>query len=85
MDYPDLTPRQLNLLRYIHAKLGNRMKRMIFEAWETGIYDSRLVSTAADEQALQELRNTFGPSWLSGVKLSQLTADHAETFKPEPR
>lgn len=67
-----LTEAEKNLLRYIHAKLGNRAKRMIREAWETGVYDASLCSSPRDEQMLQQLRNTAGPSWLNGVSLGKL-------------
>lgn len=68
----DLTGAERRLLAYIYAKNGNRTKRLIRDAWETGIYDARLCTREDDEQMLQQLRNTRGPTWLNRLALTKL-------------
>lgn len=58
-------------LSYLFAAFGNRAKSKIRAAWESGDY-SDLARSEKDEQILQWLRNTHGPSWLNGLKPSTL-------------
>lgn len=67
-----LTNAERELLRYIYAKNGRRTKTLIREAWQTGIYDARLVTKENDEQLLQQMRNVLGPSWLEATNFSSL-------------
>jgi hypothetical protein len=69
--FPPLSPEESRLLRIINAKLGRRAKGLIRDAWETGIYDARLVYAENDESTLQRLRNTHGPAWLHRTVLAR--------------
>ena len=68
----ELAAEELALLRYLHAKLGRRLKPMLCRAWENGIYDAAIVSKPEEEAILQQLRNNYGPRWLADLKMSEL-------------
>lgn len=68
----ELSVEEIRLLKLIHAKLGNRAKRLIRDAWEFGIYSHELVYRENDEQMMQSLRNRLGPRWLNNLKWKDL-------------
>ena len=49
----------------VNSKIGNRFKSVIRCAWTDGRYDHYGLNEWANE--LQQIRNAFGPSWLSKV------------------
>ena len=57
------TPEQIQALKTYAQVLGHNWKAALRQAWMTGDYEGieRYGDTAA---YLQQLRNTFGPSWL---------------------
>lgn len=61
-----LSPEQLNALRTFANANGRSWKSSLNVAWSTGRYDD--YNGTDDYGALQQIRNTFGPSWL--VKFS---------------
>lgn len=61
------TPEQLAALITFAVANGHSWKASLRHAWETGNYRYYL---AADEPRLQQIRNNFGPTWLSKFKLS---------------
>ncbi len=67
----DLTTEERELLAYLYAKFGSRTKPLIQKSWVTGA-TGPLGITEHQQQTLQFLRNSRGPSWLANVKLSQL-------------
>lgn len=69
----DLSKSDCELLRTIHKKLGSRKaKELIRDAWESGIYDPRLLVTPNADSDLQRLRNGLGPSWLHRLSLKNV-------------
>lgn len=77
----DLTNDERNLLAYVFAKLGNRSKAAIRNAWLSGDY-AALASTDRDAQTLQALRNTRGPSWLAAFRFADVATSNPT---PTPR
>lgn len=67
----ELTKSERDLLAVLYESHRNRTKAMLRNAWETGDY-SALTNRDRDEQILQSLRNTHGPSWLHGVRLATI-------------
>jgi hypothetical protein len=66
MQAPKLNPEQLNaLINYAHL-IGRKWKSELNYAWMSGNYPSILRDDAC---YLQQVRNTFGPSWLISFKL----------------
>jgi hypothetical protein len=61
-----LSTEQLNALRTFANANGRNWKSSLNDAWSTGRY--RNYNGTDDEGSLQQVRNTFGPSWL--VKFS---------------
>jgi hypothetical protein len=59
-----LTPEQLQALRAFASRHGRSWKWQLNVAWTTGLYPSM----DDDSGALQQIRNTFGPSWLVRFK-----------------
>ncbi len=57
MDKP--TPEQIAALKQFAKENGRYWKSALRESWMNGIY-----CTQADTAALQQVRNSFGPSWL---------------------
>lgn len=57
----------VEVLRVVAAKYGRNYKSRIRDAWESGLYES--LGLADWDQQLQIIRNTFGPSWLTKVKV----------------
>ena len=53
------TNEQLDALGNFAANEGRTWKAALRHAWETGDYPA-----GSDSASLQQLRNTFGPSWL---------------------
>lgn len=58
-----LTNEQLAALREFANVNGRDWKSKLNHAWATGRY--RNYNGADDEGSLQQVRNTFGPTWLS--------------------
>ena len=56
--YPELTPEQLTAIQKYAIHLGRCWKSHLHNSWMNGIYD------CDDAGILQQIRNTFGPSWL---------------------
>lgn len=63
----DLTNEEIRTLMYVRSLYPNRWKCMIREAWRTGDY-SPLSLRESQDQVLQHLRNSRGPSWLVSLK-----------------
>ena len=64
----DLERDELEALEYLKARFPNRWKSMIRDAWMNGDY-SPLCLKENQDQLLQLLRNTRGPTWLMNLKL----------------
>ncbi len=60
-----LTKEQLTALRAYAASHGRTWKSQLNHMWMTGQYDAD-----DNSSALQQIRNTFGPSWLVRFRLS---------------
>jgi hypothetical protein len=54
-----LTEQQLIALRAFAKANGRTWKSKLNHAWMTGLYNS-----SDDSMNLQQIRNTFGPTWL---------------------
>lgn len=65
---------QLNALRAFADANGRTLKSKLNEVWSTGRYGTYQGTT--DEGCLQQVRNTFGPSWLVKFKLGN-SATHS--------
>jgi hypothetical protein len=59
---PTLSPSQLDALRAFADANGRTWKSKLNLAWSTGRYCD--YNGADDDGSLQQVRNTFGPSWL---------------------
>lgn len=57
-----LAPEQLNALRTFANANGRDWKFKLNHAWSSGRYDD--YNGTDDYGSLQQVRNTFGPSWL---------------------
>ena len=55
------------ILREVRAHLGRGYKAAIRNAWYNGNYDGECLSQW--DGALQNIRNTLGPTWLHNVRL----------------
>lgn len=55
----------VSTLTAVKAALGRRYKSAIRRAWMTGDYETE--GLGAWDSALQQMRNTFGPTWLNRV------------------
>lgn len=62
--HKDLSPEQLAALQRVAKYYGRRWKDSLRQAWMTGQYGCYM-----DAPQLQQIRNTFGPSWLVRFKL----------------
>jgi len=60
-----LTPRQLDALARVAKYYGRTWKSTLRQAWMTGQYGCYM----EDREALQNVRNSYGPSWLANLKL----------------
>jgi hypothetical protein len=69
MQTSTLTTEQFAALQQFAAAQGRRWKSELRHAWETGDYPSD-----CDSASLQQVRNTFGPSWLVRFQLPQAGA-----------
>ena len=58
------TPEQLKALLTYASNNGRFWKRLLRHAWETGDYQAE-----DDTALLQQVRNSFGPSWLVDFRL----------------
>jgi hypothetical protein len=58
-----LTEDQYRALQDYAAKHGSRWKAMLMDSWMTG---------GGHGPVLQQVRNTFGPSWLGGFRFKQV-------------
>lgn len=64
-----LTAEQLNTL-YAYAKANGRTwKAKLNDAWVAGGYDATTGNYI--DASLQQIRNTFGPSWLANFRLAR--------------
>ena len=64
MNNAELTSEQRGALGRFVAHHGDDWKRWLMSAWMTGEY--RAAAVFGDDAAyLQQVRNTFGPDWLS--------------------
>ena len=74
------TKEQLDALANFAANEGRNWKVVLRNAWETGSYP-----TGSDAATLQQIRNTFGPSWLVAFSVrpvgSRYTASDMGTAK----
>lgn len=61
---PELTAEQLSALRQWADKHGRNWKQSLRDAWMNGMYDG-----FEGSNCLQQIRNTFGPSWLVTFRL----------------
>jgi hypothetical protein len=52
----------LDTLRAVKSALGRNYKSAIRQAWMTGDYRGQLLQDWSSQ--LQQIRNSFGPSWL---------------------
>jgi hypothetical protein len=52
----------LNVLAQVRVALGRNYKRSIRIAWENGNYSAECLGAWSSQ--LQQIRNSFGPSWL---------------------
>ena len=57
----------LSILVAVKAKLGRQYKSAIRVAWMNGDYDGEGLGEWSSR--LQQIRNTFGPSWLVRAKV----------------
>lgn len=63
MRYPEIpSTEQVEALKTWAALYGRRWKSLLRDAWMTGDYGS--FQYTATSALLQQVRNTFGPSWL---------------------
>lgn len=60
---PTPTGEQIEALRLFAAANGRKWKSALRTVWENGAYE-RAVLGGADPAPLQQVRNTFGPTWL---------------------
>ena len=58
-----LTAEQEKALQDYAAKHGSRWKTTLMDSWMTG---------GGHGPVLQQVRNTFGPSWLGGFRFKQV-------------
>lgn len=61
-----LTSEQLKAVQTYAANNGRQWKRLLNHAWMTGDYQ-----VEDDSASLQQIRNSFGPSWLVRFRLPQ--------------
>jgi hypothetical protein len=64
----ELTAEQLTAIQRWAEQHGRTWKATLRKAWITGDYD-----TFEDSNYLQQIRNTFGPSWLIAFRLPSET------------
>jgi hypothetical protein len=69
-----LTAQQLAAVRQVAKYYGRTWKQSLREAWMTGQYGSYM-----DAPVLQQIRNSFGPSWLVRFRLADVH-DEVPTF-----
>jgi hypothetical protein len=74
------TPQQLEALTLFAAANGRNWKSALRTLWENGAYE-RAVLGGADSAALQQIRNTFGPTWLTRFSLSGFRVRQEEEAK----
>ena len=59
------TPEQLAAIEFVRHHYRRAWKNMVRAAWETGNYGELPSATVAP---LQQLRNNFGPTWLTNYR-----------------
>jgi len=57
----------IEVLAQVKAKVGRMFKSQIRECWMTGNYRHHCLEQWSSQ--LQQIRNQFGPTWLTRVKL----------------
>ena len=62
-----LSPEQIECLKRFAAANGRNWKQVLRDAWMAGGYDA--ASGQYIDGPLQQIRNTFGPSWLTRFSL----------------
>lgn len=60
-----LTDAQYKALEAVYAHYGRLWKSQLRKSWETGKYSYLLQQHQSE---LQQIRNDFGPSWLSSFR-----------------
>jgi hypothetical protein len=75
---PQPTAEQIEALHRFAAANGRRWKSELSTVWMNGAYNYAVLG-GADPGLLQQIRNTFGPSWLVRFRLK------AATFPPSCR
>jgi hypothetical protein len=70
-----LTSDQLAALRLFAAANGRCWKSALNQAWCTGRYDQ--YNGADEDGLLQQVRNTFGPSWLVRFRFDNASTHEA--------
>jgi hypothetical protein len=65
-----LTAEQLTALQTYASEHGRNWKSALHDSWMTGNYDG-----SVDAGPLQQIRNTFGPTWLVRFNLKKAAAD----------
>ena len=73
-------PRQYAALLDYAQRNGRHWKALLNHAWMTGDYQAD-----DDSAALQQIRNTFGPSWLVRFRLPKVTPKHLQHSTMELR
>lgn len=63
-DLPELDQEEKSLLAFLYAMNGRQTKSRIRDAWESGNYSEIRGLKPGQDQTLQHLRNTHGPTWL---------------------
>jgi len=72
-----LTEEQLAALRAFAARHGRNWKSKLNDCWSTGNYDHGHGVSNDEDAELQQIRNTFGPSWLVRFSFTK-TSTHRE-------
>lgn len=72
--YIELTVEQLSALRTFAWCRGRRWKSDLRTCWETGCYPPDQPTNNENNNALlQQIRNTFGPTWLTRFRLDDVS------------
>jgi hypothetical protein len=79
MNKPQPSAEQLAALTLFAAANGRYWKAVLREVWINGNYASTDLN-GADSAALQQLRNTLGPSWLVKFKLPASASSSATVY-----
>lgn len=75
----ELTTEQLAAIRTFASQHGRTWKSELNHIWQIGRYDS-----GDDSARLQQIRNSFGPTWLTRFKLhAEVALGHTERSQHE--